>query len=444
MEIKNEVIKIFIIGAGSAGLACAHKLLEQGKALQKNFDITIFEASDCYGGRICTLKNFADFDIEIGAEEIHGNKSFYYDSTIKVGGKIFGFWSENTIYANYKGELCDMKHNDFPEIKRIQKIFDDVCYEHENDFEDITLREFMLKNNFSEDIFHIGNALLGVEAGTDLDKLSIGGFSKMCKIWEAGDDNYSLTNITHLEVLERTFPEAIKKVKLNCPIKEIDYTEENKVILKDNNGNLYQGNKCVLTVPITQLHNNKILFKPSLSEERVKALNMIKMDSCAKLVLKFKKRFWPENTCWLLFKGNVNMYWPTSQGKEVTPKDICLSALVTGKGCDNLRALYKESKEKFIDIIIKELEEGIKTSNLKDELIDYFWCDWTDNPYVEGGYSYNSVGENDSREIAKKPINNKIFFGGETFARIWHIGSIHGAVESGIDAAEELLTSIKS
>ena len=52
--------KVFIVGAGISGISCASRLLE----LNKNYDITIFEATDKYGGRIRSLKNFANFDIQ--------------------------------------------------------------------------------------------------------------------------------------------------------------------------------------------------------------------------------------------------------------------------------------------------------------------------------------------------------------------------------------------
>jgi len=427
-----EKTKVFIIGAGISGVSCAHRLME----LNKDYEVTIFEASNEYGGRIKSLKNFASFDIELGGEEIHGNNNHYYKLAEKCGGKIFEYWEKNEIYANFKGELCSFDKSDIPEIKRIREMFDDISYEFNHTYEDITLREYLNKYNYSTEVHHIANAMLGVEAGTDLDSASAYGFNDICRRWKSGEDNYLISNLSHIDVMEKSFPEAIKKIKFNCAINSIDYSQENKVIITDSKNNIYEGHKCILTIPITQYQNKSISFTPAFSKEKTNAFNSIKIDSCAKLVLKFNKIFWPENTSWILIKGDANIYWPTSQGKN--SNDILLSSLISGRSCDNLRQLYKIDKQKFIDKIITDLEDGLLVKNLKDNLVNYFWQDWTSIPFIEGGYTYPSVGEQNVRDIAKQPISNLIFFGGEAFALHGHIATIHGAVERGIEAAEEV------
>jgi len=432
MDLRTNKIGIFVIGAGISGIACANRLLE----LNKDYAVTILEASDRYGGRLRTLKNFTNFDIELGGEEIHGSNSLYYELVKKSGGNPFGYWDQNIIYTSFNGKLCSFENSNIPEVKKVEDLFEEVSYQFKEEFEDITLRDYLIKNKFSEDVYHLANAMIGVEAGTDLDSISIGGFSKVCKLWKAGEDNFLITNMSHVEIIEKAFPAAINNIILNCVINKISLTKENEVVISDKDNNIYCGNKCVLTVPITQLKNNSIEFCPPFNEEKTKAINSIKMDSCAKLILKLKKSFWPENTCWLLLKGNVNCYWPTAQGKN--SNEIVLSALVTGRGCDNLRNLYKEDRNKFIANVIEDLESGFNLTDLKNDLIDYFWFDWASTPFIEGGYTYASVGEGESRDIAKLPINNTIYFGGEAFARNGHYATIHGAIESGIEAAEEL------
>jgi len=215
--MENDKIKVFIIGAGIAGIACAHRLLE----LNKNYDITIFEASDRYGGRLRSLKDFSNFAIELGGEEIHGDKTLYYELVKKSGGKIFGYWEKNIIYTQYKGELVSFEDSKIDEITKVKDFFEDISYEFNKDYEDITLREFLVKNNFSKEVYHMANAMIGVEVGTDLDKASVWGFSDISKRWQAGEDNFLISNMSHMDVVEKSFPESIKKIKLNVAIKNI-------------------------------------------------------------------------------------------------------------------------------------------------------------------------------------------------------------------------------
>ncbi|NET35713.1 MAG: FAD-dependent oxidoreductase [Cyanothece sp. SIO1E1] len=54
--------KVVIVGAGAAGMSAAYLLKRRG------VDITVLEASNTYGGRIESDKDFADFTIPLGAE----------------------------------------------------------------------------------------------------------------------------------------------------------------------------------------------------------------------------------------------------------------------------------------------------------------------------------------------------------------------------------------
>ena len=77
--------KIIIIGAGAAGIYTAHLLLQS----LPNATIQLLEANDTYGGRIKPLKGFTDFDVELGAEEVHGAKSKWHDIVASTNANLF-------------------------------------------------------------------------------------------------------------------------------------------------------------------------------------------------------------------------------------------------------------------------------------------------------------------------------------------------------------------
>ena len=86
------------IGAGASGLYAAHLLQKKGA---KN--IQILEASLSYGGRIKTLSGFADFPVELGAEEIHGDNNVFYRLAKNAGAT---FTDESTSdYYFFKNSL---------------------------------------------------------------------------------------------------------------------------------------------------------------------------------------------------------------------------------------------------------------------------------------------------------------------------------------------------
>lgn len=86
-----SVVSGIIIGAGISGLYAAKILNEFG------IKSTILEASDRVGGRIKTLSGYADFDIELGADEIIGENSMWHDMVL-AGGASFVSNSGSPLY----------------------------------------------------------------------------------------------------------------------------------------------------------------------------------------------------------------------------------------------------------------------------------------------------------------------------------------------------------
>ncbi|KAJ7533324.1 hypothetical protein O6H91_13G043300 [Diphasiastrum complanatum] len=65
---QNRRPRVVIVGAGIAGLSAANRLQSGGNLL---FELTVLEASDRVGGRICSFE-FAGEKLELGATWIHG------------------------------------------------------------------------------------------------------------------------------------------------------------------------------------------------------------------------------------------------------------------------------------------------------------------------------------------------------------------------------------
>ena len=73
--------KVLVIGAGAAGLACAHKLISK-------YTVKILESSNDFGGRVKTLKGFAKVNLEAGGEEIHYKNTPLYNMCESLGANF--------------------------------------------------------------------------------------------------------------------------------------------------------------------------------------------------------------------------------------------------------------------------------------------------------------------------------------------------------------------
>jgi monoamine oxidase len=66
---------------------------------------------------------------------------------------------------------------------------------------------------------------------------------------------------------------------------------------------------------------------------------------------------------------------------------------------------------------------------------------WAHDPFANGSYSHALPGHAGAREILAAPVDDRLFFAGEATSPNF-FSTCHGALESGIRAAEEALGTL--
>jgi monoamine oxidase len=66
---------------------------------------------------------------------------------------------------------------------------------------------------------------------------------------------------------------------------------------------------------------------------------------------------------------------------------------------------------------------------------------WQSDPWTLGAYSYTPAGAAHCSAIMAEPVNNTLFFAGEHTDVTGHWGTVHGALRSGLRAAQQILNS---
>jgi monoamine oxidase len=79
--------------------------------------------------------------------------------------------------------------------------------------------------------------------------------------------------------------------------------------------------------------------------------------------------------------------------------------------------------------------------DLRDRLVDAHLVDWQADPSAGMGYSYTPVNGTGLRQKLGQPIENRLFFAGEATS-VLRPATVHGALETGIAAAQALLASM--
>lgn len=413
--------KVIIIGAGAAGLYAAYLLNEQG------IDVTILEASDVYGGRIKSLKDFSDFPVELGAEAVHGKRSPFYD--LVKNAKVPFVTTKGEDYYSLDGFLnTESQIEDDADLKQALALAETFA---DYSGPDITAEQFAMQQGLSKRIMPVYNALVGNKHGASIGRLSMPGLKEMERRWTAGNDNFLLSGRSILSVFEEKCAAILSKIKLNTPVTSIDHSGAT-VTVNDKNGGTYTADKVILTVPITILKSNDIKFNPPLPEEKTAAFSKIGMGAGMKIILKFSKRFWKEDTASIFGPGYISEFYASGLGRSNF--NNVLTALTNGENAEHLSFEDKEAAK----IAVKELDKIFGGTVASRTLIDSYIMDWFKHPYIRGTFSYPTIGSLNARNTAAQPIGSKLYFAGEAMHE-GHFATVHGAMETAQKVVDTIL-----
>lgn len=410
-EDVNYDGKVIVIGAGAAGLYAGYILKSKG------IDFTILEAAAFHGGRMGKLSGFADYDIDSGAQWLHGANNILADLIRKNNVPITRDDSELTYWFN--NQL----------VQTLPK--DPFIFENEN-MPDISFKDYAIQQGFGTEYKYIVEAIAG-DQGASASLLSAYWNSKDEENWISGDEDFKFRE-TYFDLINKLIAQPVlDRIQYNTQITGIDYSAD-KIQLTDSSGNLFSADKLIITVPISILKLNEISFNPPLPAEKTEAFAKFGMGPGMKVFMKFSTKFFPAE----LYGGPVcGAYVDDSVGKNTN--DNILLAFVMGDQAASLHALGSDTA--ITNALLQELDtiyNGQATASfIASQVFDY-----TAKPFIKGAYGYSTVGMGNARQIAAQPVNDKLFFAGEAMNINGHHQTVHGAVESGYKAVMDILSSV--
>ena len=104
------------------------------------------------------------------------------------------------------------------------------------------------------------------------------------------------------------------------------------------------------------------------------------------------------------------------------------------------RADHLRNEGGLLDQAIDSLSLILNTSTaeIRGQIEASHIHDWHDDRFSRGAYSYVPVDGLEAQEALSQPLDNKLFFAGEATCT-GHVGTVHGAIQSGRRAAREIL-----
>ncbi|HEU5238139.1 MAG TPA: NAD(P)/FAD-dependent oxidoreductase [Pyrinomonadaceae bacterium] len=432
---------ILIIGAGAAGLAAARDLSREGR------EVTVLEARERVGGRVFTVKDSV-VPVELGAEFVHGRSPSLWEIARAANLKLHEV-SEGHWYFD-DGKLSNSRGF----WRKVEVLMDKM----KSRDSDLSFRQFVNSLPDDPDTRRAKAMATRYVEGFHAANIDCAGIYGLVKANEAadsidGDEAFRFENgyDSLMQALRAEAESYGATFHLNTIVNAVNWhSEPAEVITKsDSEHRSFEAAVVVVTLPLAILQTapdeGGIQFVPDLPKSKRSAIRKLAVGNVIKINLIFRERFWENVKLWdehgdvITFKNAAFFHYPDAPiptwWTQLPIRAPLLVGWAGGPRADRLRASGGLLDEAITSL---SLMFKISTAEVSHQLERSFIHDWHDDRFSRGAYSYLPVNGLQAQEILSQPLDRKLYFAGEATC-VGHIGTVHGAIQSGRRAAKEIL-----
>ncbi|KAK6182248.1 hypothetical protein SNE40_009974 [Patella caerulea] len=437
---------VAVIGGGVAGLAAA-RVLSNDRL--NRFLVQVYEAKrERYGGRVWTKRNLSanskEIEADLGAmflnSKIKDNPLIELIKKFEIEKDSIGpleFYTSSNSKIHQGHDLTEA-------MRKAKELMLSAIEKAKRKGKDISVREAV-----NQEIFERGleeNSLTSVLIKA-LPSYNINDYSALLYAPDQLDFGYdTIVKFGLAELVDRIVggfeAEAPLDINLRHVVRQIKVDDKRKQILvRFRDGRQISVDAVIVAVPMTVLQNDSLLFEPPLPKEFYKTLHELKLTLSERIVVEFDEMFWPQDkgmfvmtpekssdagflTTWInLNKVNNKAYLAGSIGHQAVDK------------------FYSMTDETIADIALNRLKKLFGDDVVRQHNVtNLLRSDWLKSLYIGGSSAYPSVGNTGELwDVFDLPVCPGIYFAGE-YTTLDGLGTLHGAYNSGVKAAEALMS----
>jgi monoamine oxidase len=208
----------------------------------------------------------------------------------------------------------------------------------------------------------------------------------------------------------------------------------------------HHGRALVITLPIGVLKAGKVVFSPRLAAKQ-SLFKRIGWGHVVRLIIRFRLGFWsapfiPKE----VGAGQGRAFGFINAPSESVPVWWALDApipILTGwAGGEIADRFERATPQDILNQALTSLSHifNVPEREMKSWMLDWTTHDWRHDPFALGAYSFPTAGHENIPEELSRPIQDTLFFAGEALSDDY--GTVHGAMNTGLRAAHELIKAL--
>jgi monoamine oxidase len=422
---------ILIVGAGAAGLMAGRELARAGKR------VTIVEARDRCGGRICPLplQEFG-YHAEGGAEFVHGaapvTRRLLREARLSLSPTTGRRWTASN--GAFSSDEPRYPHGD---------IFHHALMELRTD---LPIAEFLETRFAGRRYFELRRGITRMVEGYDAaDPRHASTFALRDEWMGDGQDRHQQGRIAQgygalIDFLASECRRHGATIHLGAAVTSID-EGSGWIGATCRDGTVHAADVTILTVPLPLLAE---IALPPTARAKAAARSDIGYGNVVKILLRFATKFWAaqegralSDLSFLFSDTKVPTWWTQH------PADYpVLTGWLAGPKSEKLGLL---TANQLVDTGLASLSEifDLSPDRMRRDLVEARAINWGTDPFARGAYSYATPKTRDAQSTLTQPDVSRVIFSGEALYAGRDMGTVEAALSTGLGTAQAILATAR-